>query len=422
MRPSLRRRHLILIISLAAGLKMTPRAWATTPAEAAARRQLIEEAEAAHAAGDHAKALTLAQKALVLEATTSLRYFIAREEDETGALADAYATAQQCKLEAQRDLRLRNREQILASCQAIEDKLKERVGYVVVMAPNPPEGLKVRLSGQNLNEAMLGIPYVITPGTITVEATAPGHFPYRLEISVSEGKTVNVSVTLAPQPPTTTPGSSCPVGQRLGPGGGCVTDSCQIGMIRTPDALHCCWPGQSYDGARGCVGTAICPDGTHAEGGGCTANEAPLPGSPTDAQPRPTTQPMGTVLNVEEQSPGARERRRDPLGLWVAAAGAAVAVGGGVIWLISDSDYRSAKQSCNSPMGCTLSDYNSSVTTIQRLDNVATVSLIGGGALMLAGGLYYFLSGAAEPDRRDTRQARVDFNPVTRSFVLGVTF
>ena len=200
---------LVILVGL-----MSRSAAALTPAEGVMRRQLIADAEKAHNAGDHARALSLAQRASALEATPSLHYFIAREEEETGALADGYGTAQQCELEAQHDPQLRGRDEILKKCREIESRLKERVGYVVVDVKDRPTGLRVKLSGQDLNEAALGIPYVITPGTVVVEATAPAHSPYRIEIAVPEGKTVNVSVTLAPQVPEAVATNSCPAGQR----------------------------------------------------------------------------------------------------------------------------------------------------------------------------------------------------------------
>jgi hypothetical protein len=192
------------------------RALALTPAEWTIRNQLITDAKAAHTAGDHTKALSLALKALALEATPSLHYFVAREEEETGALADGFATAQQCGSEAEHDTTLHNRDEILKGCNEIENRLKGRVAYVVVEAKDRPEGLRVKLSGQDLNGAALGIPYVVTPGTVVVEATAPGRSPYRLEVAVPKGKTINVAVTLEPaqalaQPPVAAPPTVAPI-------------------------------------------------------------------------------------------------------------------------------------------------------------------------------------------------------------------
>lgn len=204
------------------GAVVPQRALALTPAEWAIRNQLIADAKAAHTAGDHAKALSLALKALALEATPSLHYFVAREEEETGSLADGFATAQQCGSEAEHDTTLHNRDEILKGCNQIEGRLKDRVGYVLVDVKDRPEGLHVKLSGQELNQAALGIPYVVTPGMMVVEATAPERSPYRTEVAVPRGKTVTVSVTLVPAgavaaPPIAASGAIAPISAPAAP-------------------------------------------------------------------------------------------------------------------------------------------------------------------------------------------------------------
>jgi hypothetical protein len=397
------------------GAFMSRRAAALTPAEGVARRQLIADAEKAHNSGDHAQALSLAQRASALEATPSLHYFIAREEEETGAFADGYGTAQQCELEAQHDLQLRGRDEILKKCREIEGRLKDRVGYVVVDVKDRPTGLHVKLSGQDLNEAALGIPYVITPGTIVVEATAPAHSPYRLEISVPEGKTVNVSVTLAPKPPGTASAGACPTGQRMGPQNVCVTDSCQIGMLRTTDGLHCCWPGQTWEAdSDRCEGVVQCPNGTQAEGDGCVS----VGSLPANA----TTSNVSRVLTAS--SPPEQDERghlRPAYGLTIGAVGVATLVGSTVVWFISGSDLNSAKQSCNTPPGCSLTDYNNDVSRIQRWDKVAATGFIVGGAMTAGGALLYSWAKHSATER-DSQRAWLDFNPMNHSAQLSVKF
>jgi hypothetical protein len=156
---------------------------------------------------------------LDLEASPSLRFFISREQEETGSLADAFANAAQCRMDAEHDTRLHNRDSILAGCQEIERRLKERIGHIIVTLTDKPVGLRITLSGQTLNEAALGVPYIVNPGTIVVEATAPGYAPYRSELSVPQNKTVEVSIALKTQAAS----NPCPPGQGVGPGNTCVS-------------------------------------------------------------------------------------------------------------------------------------------------------------------------------------------------------
>ncbi|MES1208105.1 MAG: hypothetical protein ABUS79_19395 [Pseudomonadota bacterium] len=390
-------------------LATTGAARALSPTEWKTRRLLIEEMEAAHGANDHAKALSLAQRAAALEMTPSLRFFIAREQDETGAMADAYSNAAQCALEAERDAKLRKRDEIRQACREIEQRLKDRVGHIVVDVPNAPQGLKITLSGQELNQAALGIPYVITPGTTTVEASAPNYSPYRLEISVPEGKTINVSVTLAPTSPRGAAADQpCPAGQQRGSKGECVAAVCQVGMARSADGLHCCWPGQTWDEtAARCSGVVACPAGTAARGDGC---------APTGEPPRDPVVGGHTLLATGDK--GVRDPRssRRVAALAVAGLGAAAAITGTVVWAVSNSKYDTLKDHCTA--GCSRDEYDSGRSTVRTLDRVAAGTWIAGGALAAGGLLYYLWTGRSETGEAMT----VSVDPLGGHVAVGGTF
>ena len=177
-----------------------PRAWAqAAPAgDEVLRQDLADRAFAAHKAGAHQEALELAQRAGQLRRTLTGQAFIAEEQEELGATADALATAQQCVRDAGLDAQAKLRDQAMERCRGVVERLKTRVSRVVVaVPPPPPEGLSVTLSGKPVNRTAINEPYVITAGKVTVEATAPGYVPYRVEIDVPEGQTVHVSIGLA---------------------------------------------------------------------------------------------------------------------------------------------------------------------------------------------------------------------------------
>src|SRR5690349_3172205 len=75
-------------------------AGAQNAAAIAARRSLIEQAQQARRAGDHVRALDLAERATQISMSPSLRLFIAQEQTALGRLADAFGNADLCGREA----------------------------------------------------------------------------------------------------------------------------------------------------------------------------------------------------------------------------------------------------------------------------------------------------------------------------------
>ncbi len=190
--------------SLAAALAalVSPRAAAAqTHQELATRRVLIERATAERAAGHHADALALAQSAGAVQMTPSVRLFIAQEMDATGDPAGALGMADLCVREVERDRAVAHRAALLTTCRELAASARARVGYVVVRAPTPaPEGLRVTLRGAPLNPALLGVPNVVSPGVVTVEASAPGRRAFSASREVGAGATVQVDLELATEP------------------------------------------------------------------------------------------------------------------------------------------------------------------------------------------------------------------------------
>ncbi len=173
-------------------------AWAQTPAEVAARRGLLGEAEAASRAGDHAHALELGERAGRISMTASLRFFLATEMRALGRLSDALGNAETCAQLAERDTTLRNRGQLITQCRAMITELTPRVGRVTLRVPSPaPDGLHVTLAGQPVSDAFWGVPFVATPGHVIIEATAPGRVAMHSEVDVVAGATLEVPVQLA---------------------------------------------------------------------------------------------------------------------------------------------------------------------------------------------------------------------------------
>lgn len=172
---------------------------AQTHRDLATRRLLIEQATAERAAGHHAQALSLAQRAGAVQMSPSVQLFIAQEMDATGDPAGALALADQCARDVERDPAIPHGRELLTTCRDLARETRARVGYLVVSAPDPsPEGLRVSVQGAPLNPALLGVPNVVSPGSVAVEATAPGRRDFSASRSVAAGATERVTLDLPP--------------------------------------------------------------------------------------------------------------------------------------------------------------------------------------------------------------------------------
>jgi hypothetical protein len=203
-----------IALTLVVLLTATP-IWAQTGAQLATRRLLLEQAQAARAAGDHARALDLARHAAEIRMSPSVRMFVAEEEAATGQLAAALGDADQCAIDAQHDQASQTHEEIFTACRQLEASLRSRVGQIVVNVSEPAiPGLQVTVAGDPLGSSLFGTPSVVTAGDVVVEAHAPGYAPVRQTVHVAAEATAATNVVLVRQvanaspPPTPEPASS----------------------------------------------------------------------------------------------------------------------------------------------------------------------------------------------------------------------
>jgi len=180
----------------------TTNAWGQpqlSPQEAEARRRLIEQAQAARVANNHAQALDFANRAGDMQMTASLRLFIAQEQQAVGQLAEALGNAEICGREAQQmppNDRARA-QQIQQACDDIKTALRPQVGQVTVQVPSPaPPGIRVFIGNNEVRQALWGIPYSVTPGRVHVTARVSGYPPFERDVDVAAGATVPVPIEL----------------------------------------------------------------------------------------------------------------------------------------------------------------------------------------------------------------------------------
>jgi len=260
-------------IGLFAALLWSSSAFAQSDRDLATRQDFIARASTLADQGKHADALAMAKRAAAVKMTPSLRLFIATEEVALGLLAEAYGNGRQCVVEAGVEARLNNRDRILADCTALETSLAKRVGHLTIklptFAPLPtPANVRVTVGGEELNAAIIGEPYVVSPGKIAVTVTATGYLPYQTDVVVAEGAVSILEVKLAIDINT----QPCPHGEER-VHGECVA-ACALGRTRTlDDAAQCCWEGQSWNAASAsCTGAPRCPPGLVARNMECFAS------------------------------------------------------------------------------------------------------------------------------------------------------
>jgi hypothetical protein len=167
----------------------------TGPAEIA-RRQLLQEAEEARGAGDHARALDRATRAAEIRMTPSLRLLLAQQHDTAGHLVEALDHATACAREAEADATLRNRQQLIETCRALADTLTPRIGNVVVNVRDVPPGTEIRVAGHVVQPALYGIAFPVAPGDVDVIVSGEGVEGTRTTITLTAGERAEVSPEL----------------------------------------------------------------------------------------------------------------------------------------------------------------------------------------------------------------------------------
>lgn len=186
-----------LAMGLAIGTVAAPAAAAEpTGEQIAARRQLIEQAQAAQAGGDHTRALDLADRAGQISMSVSLRRFIAEEQMAVGQPAAALGSAELCVREAKVEASEAHR----IACQAIVDKARPLVAYLVITIRPEVASPVVTVDGKAVPLALLGQRYVVNPSEVKIVATAPGFGKVEHGVKATPGEVSTVELKLPPLP------------------------------------------------------------------------------------------------------------------------------------------------------------------------------------------------------------------------------
>lgn len=168
------------------------------------RRRLLDEADVARRAGDHAAAFDRAQRAGQIAMSPSVRLMIAQEAEallaqpgHDAALLDALSAAAQCVVEADAAERLHHRAEIRGLCAAIASRLQPRIATVrVEVTAAPADDVRVSVNGRDVPAALWGAGFPVVPGEVRVEAAARDGRVFSQTVAVTAGATAPVAVRL----------------------------------------------------------------------------------------------------------------------------------------------------------------------------------------------------------------------------------
>ena len=182
----------VALITLAFLLAAPPLLGQTSPE--VARRDLLNRAEAARAAGDHAAAADLGARAAEIRFTPSLGLLLAQECAELGRWVEALGHAERCAREAAAPAVARGPE-IVAACAGVSRRAEAAVGRLTVRVALPAEGVRIEVGGRALAAALWNVPLPLLPGRVPVSARSADGRRFEGAAVVTAGGRAELRVT-----------------------------------------------------------------------------------------------------------------------------------------------------------------------------------------------------------------------------------
>ena len=194
----------------------------SSPAEIVAARELFRQGTEDADAGRFAEGLEKFRKVASIKETAAVRFNIARCEESLQKTGAARADFELAEREAGEDPK---GDEVARLAHDRADALRPRVPRLSLTPPTPlPSGLVVSVDGGKLAVATLGVPLPLDPGPHVIEASAPGHAPFRAEVKLVAGESKRLplelaaspggsSSTIPPDPSVTPPPPEAPVAQ-----------------------------------------------------------------------------------------------------------------------------------------------------------------------------------------------------------------
>lgn len=188
------RRWIVAVAWGLAGVAGAAPAAAQDDASEAARALLIDEARAASARGDHQAAASLAERALAIEGTASLRLFLAEQWIALGRDVEALAQVERCRREANSS---RRQEAVVRhNCDLLRGSLVARLSVLQLRVE--PEGATATVNGRPAPTN--GAPFAVPAGVVTLRVTRDHFAPHEDQLTLARAETRELTVSLHPLP------------------------------------------------------------------------------------------------------------------------------------------------------------------------------------------------------------------------------
>jgi serine/threonine-protein kinase len=198
------------ILCVALLLSARPSAAQTSAESKAAAEALFDEGRKLLDAGQIAPACEKLEQSDRLDPAVGTQLNLAVCYERAGRTASAWATYRRAAALASSRGQAEREQLARDGAAALESKLSRL--SIVVPAEARVDGLEIERNGERVAPEVWGQAMPVDPGTVRVEARAPGREPWRSSIEIREsGKTESISV------PVLTAGASAPAAQPTAP-------------------------------------------------------------------------------------------------------------------------------------------------------------------------------------------------------------
>lgn len=167
-----------------------------TAAEVAVARKSFAEATELEKAEKWVEAEAKLREALAIKETPGLRYHLGYCLEKQGKLVDALVELDRADEMLRLGAKAPDVEKLLASAR---ERVKKSVGEVTVRLSANINGAAVEIDGVALKPALIGKGIPLNPGRHVLTAKKAGRVPYRRELQVDPGGSVDVLISMGEQ-------------------------------------------------------------------------------------------------------------------------------------------------------------------------------------------------------------------------------